>query len=64
MDITNFVFPRRDAALAIGDYNTYRAQLTRQISSLRKKLGKSTPKNAKFDTKETITAHDIGENHE
>ncbi|KAF2231028.1 putative signal recognition particle [Viridothelium virens] len=64
MVITNFVFPRRDAALAIGDYNSYRIQLTRQLSSLRKKLGRSTPKHAKFNPKATVTAEDIGKNHE
>ena len=64
MDITNYVFPSREAALAIGDYNSYRAQLTRQLHSLRKKLGRATPKHAKFDARWTVTAEDIGNSHE
>lgn len=64
MDITNFIFHDRDAALTIGNYNTYRIQLSRKLSALRKKLGRSTPKNAKFDGKAIITAEDIGTNHE
>ncbi|KAI9688121.1 MAG: hypothetical protein M1822_001627 [Bathelium mastoideum] len=64
MDITNFVFSHRDTALAVGDYSSYRVQLTRKLSSLRKKLGKSTPKNIKFDSKATITSEDVGTNYE
>ena len=64
MDITHFVFHNRDAALAIGNYNSYRIQLTRRLSGLRKKLGRATPKNAKFNSKVAVTPEDIGANHE
>jgi len=64
MDVTNFVYSRREAALQIGDYGTYRAQLSRQLASTRKRLGRSTPKNAKYTQKVPITAEDIGGNPE
>jgi signal recognition particle subunit SRP68 len=64
MDITNFVYSRRDAALQIGDYGTYRAQLSRQLASARKRLGRSTPKNVKYSQRAPITAEDIGGNPE
>ncbi|KAK5121577.1 hypothetical protein LTR85_004749 [Meristemomyces frigidus] len=62
MDITTFISQRREALL-IGDYNTYRAQLSRQLQATRKRLGLATPKREKFSKKE-VTAEDIGSNHE
>jgi signal recognition particle subunit SRP68 len=64
MDITNFVVSHRDSALLIGDYKTYHAQLSRQLASTRKKLGRSTPKNGKYSTKAPVTAEDIKGNKE
>ena len=64
MDLTNFVYSRRDAALQIGDYGTYRTQLSRQLASARKRLGRSTPKNAKYTQRAPVTAEDIGGNPE
>ena len=64
MDITSFVSSNRERALLVGDYNTYRAQLTRQLLALRKKLGQATAKNAKYAKKATIRAQDIAENKE
>jgi len=64
MDITQFIYSRRDTALQLGDYAFYRAQLSRQLASTRKRLGRSTPKNAKYSTKAPITAEDIGGNPE
>jgi signal recognition particle subunit SRP68 len=64
MNITTFVVTHRDNALLIGDYKTYHHQLTKQLASLRKKLGRATPKNAKFSKKAAITAEDIGRNNE
>jgi len=64
MDITQFIYSRRDTALQLGDYAFYRAQLSRQLASTRKRLGRSTPKNAKYSTKASITAEDIGGNPE
>ncbi|OCL14983.1 hypothetical protein AOQ84DRAFT_330146 [Glonium stellatum] len=63
MDITGFVTTHRDSALLLGDYNTYRSQLSRRILSVRKSLGRTTPKNAKYAPKAPITSEDIGRNH-
>ncbi|KAK4544611.1 hypothetical protein LTR36_004183 [Oleoguttula mirabilis] len=62
MDITAFIAQRREALL-IGDYNTYRAQLSRQLQAARKRLGLATPKREKF-SKKAVTAGEIGGNHE
>lgn len=64
MDITQFVTERRDSALLLGDYNSYRAQLSRRIVTIRRKLGRTTSKNAKYAPKPPITAEEIGHNHE
>jgi signal recognition particle subunit SRP68 len=62
MDITGFVSRHRETLL-IADYNTYRSQLSRQILSVRKRLGRATPRREKFAAK-PVTAQDIGVNHE
>ncbi|KAK3056730.1 signal recognition particle subunit srp68 [Extremus antarcticus] len=62
MDITSFVSARRETLL-IADYNTYRTQLSRQILSTRKRLGRATPKREKYGPK-AVTAEDVGSNHE
>ncbi|KAK5175608.1 signal recognition particle subunit srp68 [Saxophila tyrrhenica] len=62
MDITDFVSARRETLL-IADYNTYRTQLSRQILSTRKRLGRATPKREKFAAK-AVTAEDVGSSHE
>ncbi|KAF2207759.1 hypothetical protein CERZMDRAFT_50428 [Cercospora zeae-maydis SCOH1-5] len=62
MDITRFVAVHREALL-IGDYNTYRAQLSRQILAARRRLGRATNKREKFAVK-PVSAEDIGGNHD
>lgn len=62
MDITTFVSNHRETLL-VADYNTYRAQLSRQILSARKRLGRATPRREKFAVRE-VTAEEIGSNHE
>jgi len=64
MDLTSFVTKNRERAFLVGDYSSYRSQVTRQLLSLRKRLGRTTPKNAKYATKASVTAHDISKNHE
>ncbi|KAF2456255.1 hypothetical protein BDY21DRAFT_415889 [Lineolata rhizophorae] len=64
MDITQFVVSKRDAAFLVGDYSTYRTQLSRRILTVRKRLGRTTPKNSKFAKKEPVTAEDIAKDHE
>ncbi|KAF2279167.1 uncharacterized protein EI97DRAFT_371101 [Westerdykella ornata] len=64
MDITKFIVEHRDAAFLVGGHDTYRAQLSRRLRTVRKKLGRATPKNAKFDKKVPVTAEDIASNIE
>lgn len=59
MDITGFVLTHRAEALSMGDYNKYRAMLTRRLHTLNKRLGRTTPKNKKFSSKAAITSSDI-----
>ena len=62
MEITNFVLTHREALL-IGNYDAYRAQLSRQLLSIRKRLGRVTARKEKFAV-QAVTAADIGSNHE
>ena len=64
MDITKFVTDYRESAFLIGDYNTYHGQLSRRLRIVNKKLGRATPKNAKYAAKDQVTAEDVGENIE
>ena len=64
MEITKFVVSGRDQALLYGDYNTYRSQLSRRLLSIRKKLGHTTKKGAKYTNKAPVTAEDIASNNE
>jgi len=64
MDITSFAIGNRESALLIGDYSTYRSQLSRKLLAIRKRLGRATPKNAKFQQKPPVTAEDIKKNNE
>ncbi|KAK8207203.1 hypothetical protein IWZ01DRAFT_509333 [Phyllosticta capitalensis] len=64
MDITAFVVSQRDSILLLGDYNACRQQLSRRLLTLRKRLGRATPKNAKYSAKDPVTASDIGSNHD
>jgi signal recognition particle subunit SRP68 len=64
MDITKFVADFRESAFLLGDYDTYHAQLSRRLRIVNKKLGRATPKNAKYAAKAPVTAEDIGQNVE
>ena len=64
MDITKFIVDLREAAFLLGDYNTYRAQLSRRLRTVRKKLGRATAKNAKYAAKAPVTAEDVAKNIE
>jgi signal recognition particle subunit SRP68 len=63
MEITRFIVSGRDQALLYGDYSTYRIQLSRRLLSIRKKLGRTTKKGAKYTNKAPVTAQDIGNNN-
>ena len=64
MNITSYVVSERESALVLGDYNAYRAQATRRIHSLRKRLGQATPKGLKYSSKSPISAKDIKQDNE
>jgi signal recognition particle subunit SRP68 len=64
MDLTKFVVEHREAAFLLGDHGTYRAQLSRRLRIVRKKLGRATAKNAKYAAKAPVTAGDIGKDIE
>ncbi|KAJ4289228.1 signal recognition particle subunit srp68 [Kalmusia sp. IMI 367209] len=64
MDITKFVADYRESAFLVGDYGTYRAQLSRRLRIVRKKLGRATAKNAKYAAKVPVTAEEVGRNIE
>jgi signal recognition particle subunit SRP68 len=64
MDITHYVASYREAAFLVGDYSSYRAQLTRRLRTVQKKLGRATSKNAKYAAKTPVTAADIAANIE
>lgn len=64
MDITAFISGKRDRALLVGSYDTYRSQLSSQLHAIRKRLGRTTPKNAKFAKKTPVTADNVASNHE
>lgn len=64
MNITDYFASQRAEALLVGDYNTYRAQLTRRLHTLRKRLGRATPKGKKYTTKPVPTAEDVAANPE
>ena len=63
MDITDFILSHRERAFLVGDHASYRTQLSRQLATLRRKLGLATGKNAKYAQK-PISAEDIGSNPE
>lgn len=64
MDITSFIASHRNDALLLGDYNAYRAQLSRRLLTLRRKLGRASPKGRKYTPKAPVTAQDVASNHE
>lgn len=64
MDITRFVAEYRENAFLVGDHSSYRAQLSRRLRIVRKKLGRATAKNAKYAAKAPVTAEDVGRNIE
>ncbi|KAI4276037.1 MAG: hypothetical protein LQ337_002778, partial [Flavoplaca oasis] len=63
MDITRFIVSQREKALLVGDYGSYRKQLSRRLLVLRKKLNISS-RGRKYTPKSPITAEDIASNHE
>ncbi|KAH8700449.1 putative signal recognition particle [Talaromyces proteolyticus] len=60
MDITTLFFTRREDSLLSGDYNNYRAQTSRRLHTVRKKLGRTTPKGRKYNGQAPISPEDVG----
>jgi signal recognition particle subunit SRP68 len=64
MGLSQFIFAQRYDILLRGDYAAYRSQLTRRLLSLRRKLGRTTPKGKKYTGASPITAKDVASNRE
>ena len=62
MDITTFLVAHRNDALLVGDYGSYRAQLSRRLRTLRRSLGRATPRGKRFTPKAPVTAEDVAKN--
>lgn len=66
MDITAFIVALRNKALLVGDYGSYRRQLSRRLLVVRKKLKYVSPtsKGHKYAAKPQITAKNLSDNPE
>lgn len=64
MDITNFIVSRRENALLVGNYASYRKQLSKRLLVVRKKLNYTSSKGKKYAARPAVTAEDIAGNHE
>lgn len=66
MDITSFIIALRNKALLVGDYGSYRRQLSRRLLVVRKKLKYVSPtsKGQKYAAKPRITVNNISDNSE
>ena len=64
MDITNFLVKQRGKSLSVGDYASYRTQLSRRLLTVRRKLNYKSVKGGKYAAKPPISAEDIKNNHE
>lgn len=64
MEITDSIVSRRQEALLVGDYNIYRAQTSRRLHTVRKKLALTTPKGRRYTAKPPVTAENVGSNVE
>lgn len=64
MDITDFVVTQRDKALPVGNYGSYRTQLSRRLLRVRRKLDFQSVKAQKYTAKAPVSARDIRNDHE
>ena len=64
MEITKFVVSHRNEALLVGDYGSYRRQLSRRLLTLRRRLGRASPKGKKYVQKTPISVEDVDSNPE
>ena len=64
MDITKFIVSHRENALLVGDYASYRKQLSRRLLVVRKKLYYTSIKSKKYVARPAVTAEEVAQNHE
>ena len=64
MDITKFIVSRRNEALLVGDYGSYRKQLSRRLLTINQRLGRASPKGRKYAPKAPISPQDVAGNLE
>ncbi len=64
MDITTFIVGQREKALLVGDYGSYRQQLSRRLHTVRRKLYPASKKGGKYTAKAAVSVEDIASNHE
>ncbi|MCJ1378690.1 hypothetical protein MMC17_001789 [Xylographa soralifera] len=64
MDITKFIVSHRNEALLVGDYGSYRKQLSRRLLTVNQRLGRASPKGRKYAPKPPISAQDVAGNSE
>ena len=62
MDITQAIVSRRNEALVVGDYGTYRKQLSRRLLVVRRKLGRASLKGREYKAKPAVTVEDVSGN--
>lgn len=64
MDITGFVVTQREKALLVGDYGSYRTQLSRRLLVVRRKLNYTSTRGRKYSAKAPVSAENVKSNHE
>ncbi len=64
MDLTDFIVSQRQKALLVGDYGSYRKQLSRRLLVVRRKLNYTSMKGRKYAAQTPVSADDIARNHE
>ena len=64
INITNFIITQREKALLIGDYASYRKQLSRRLLVVRKKLHYTSAKGKKYTARPAVTSDHVSKNHE
>ncbi|KAI9764145.1 MAG: hypothetical protein M1835_007642 [Candelina submexicana] len=64
MEIASFITRNRNKSQQLADYGATRAQLSRRLLTVRRKLGRTSPKGKQYAPAAKITAEDIANNHE
>ena len=64
MEVTKFVVSHRNEALLVGDYGSYRRQLSKRLLTLRRRLGRTSAKGKKYMPKAPVTAEEVAANPE